>query len=244
MAPVTKNSWSPIPHLPVSRPLLCCVCPGESLSSPSLGAEILATFQSSALMLPPGGNFCQDHPRWKASQVVLVVKNLPAKEGDKSDMGSIPGWGRSPGGGHGNPLQHSCLENPMERGAWRATVHGAAKSQTRLKQLTHPQAAGERNSFLLSGSQPPLSTALSDPTPVHVTLQGRQASSQNQMEMRPLKFSVPGTVHGLQRGRRTEELQLSFMQRVWTLEVGRSRFESCLCHYCVTLGKFLSLSEL
>ena len=48
------------------------------------------------------------------------------------DLVSIPGLGRSPGGGHGNPLQYSCLENLMDRGAWRATVHGAAKSQTRL----------------------------------------------------------------------------------------------------------------
>ena len=46
------------------------------------------------------------------------------------DLGSIPGWGRSPGGGHGNPLQHSCLENPMDRGAWWAMVHRVTKSQT------------------------------------------------------------------------------------------------------------------
>ena len=50
------------------------------------------------------------------------------------ELGSIPGWGRFPGGGHGNPLQHSCLENPMDRGAWWATVHRVAKSQTGLKQ--------------------------------------------------------------------------------------------------------------
>ena len=48
----------------------------------------------------------------------------------------IPGWGRSPGGGPGNPLQYSCLENPMDRGAWRATVHRVAKNQTQLKQLS------------------------------------------------------------------------------------------------------------
>ena len=48
------------------------------------------------------------------------------------DPGSIPGWGRSPGGGNGNPLQYSCLENPTDKGAWWATVHGVAKSQTRL----------------------------------------------------------------------------------------------------------------
>ena len=46
---------------------------------------------------------------------------------DAGDLGSIPGWGRSPGGGHGNPLQYSCLENPMDRGAWWATVHGSQR---------------------------------------------------------------------------------------------------------------------
>ena len=70
-----------------------------------------------------------------ASQVALVVKNLPANEGDIRDMGLIPVFGRYPGGGHGNPLQYSCLENPMDRGAWRATVHGVSQSQTRLKRL-------------------------------------------------------------------------------------------------------------
>ena len=60
----------------------------------------------------------------------LVVKNPPANAGDMRDMGLIPGLGRSPGGEHGNPLQYSCLENPMDRGAWLATVHWVAKSQT------------------------------------------------------------------------------------------------------------------
>ena len=59
-----------------------------------------------------------------------VVKNLPANTGDIKDTGSILGLGRSPGGGHGNPLQYSCLENPMDRGAWQAIVHRVAKSQT------------------------------------------------------------------------------------------------------------------
>ena len=58
-----------------------------------------------------------------------VVKNLPANAGD---LGSIPGWGRSPGEGNGNPLQYSCLENPMDRGALQAIVHGVAKSYTQL----------------------------------------------------------------------------------------------------------------
>ena len=65
--------------------------------------------------------------------MALVVKNLPANEGDIRDMGSIPRWGSSPGGEHGNPIQCSYLENPMDRGAWLAAVHGVEKSQTRLK---------------------------------------------------------------------------------------------------------------
>ena len=59
-----------------------------------------------------------------------VVKNLPAIAEDTRDLGSISGLGRSPKEGNGNPLQYSCLENPMDGGAWRATVHGVAKSQT------------------------------------------------------------------------------------------------------------------
>ena len=65
-----------------------------------------------------------------ASQVALVVKNLPASAGDIRDSGSIPGLGRSPGEGNGNPLQYSCLENPMDREAWQAIVHRVAKSWT------------------------------------------------------------------------------------------------------------------
>ena len=56
-----------------------------------------------------------------------MVKNLPVNAGDVRDMGSIPGSERSPGGGHSNPFQYSCLENPMVRGHWQATVHGVAK---------------------------------------------------------------------------------------------------------------------
>ena len=64
----------------------------------------------------------------RASQVALTVKNLPADAGDIRDPGSVPESGKSPGGGHGNPLQYSCLENPMDRGAWWAVVHGVTKS--------------------------------------------------------------------------------------------------------------------
>ena len=58
-----------------------------------------------------------------------VIKNLPANAGD---VGSVPGSGRSPGGGHGNPLPYSCLENPMGRGAWQAMVHGVGKGSEQL----------------------------------------------------------------------------------------------------------------
>ena len=57
-----------------------------------------------------------------------MVKNLPANAGDAGDAGLIPGWGRSPGGGHGSPLQYFCLENPMDREVWWATVHRVTKS--------------------------------------------------------------------------------------------------------------------
>ena len=63
-------------------------------------------------------------------QVVLVVRNPPAIAQDIRDAGSSPGLGRSPGEGHGNQLQYSCLENPMDRGAWQAIVHGVAKGRT------------------------------------------------------------------------------------------------------------------
>ena len=65
--------------------------------------------------------------------MALVVKNLPANAGD---MGLIHGWRRAPGGGHGNPLQYSCLGKPMDRGDWWATVHRVAKNWTQLKQLS------------------------------------------------------------------------------------------------------------
>ena len=61
-----------------------------------------------------------------------MMKNLPAIAGDAGNAGSIPGLGRSPGEGNGNLLQYSCLENSMDRGAWRATIHGVAKSWTQM----------------------------------------------------------------------------------------------------------------
>ena len=66
-----------------------------------------------------------------------MVNNPPANAGDVRDLGSIPGSGKSPGGGPGNPLQYSCLENLMDRGAWQATVHRVAQSQIQLNDLAH-----------------------------------------------------------------------------------------------------------
>ena len=83
----------------------------------------------------------------RESQVALAVKNLPASAGDVRDLGSIPELGRPPGGRQGNPLQCSCLGNPMDRGAWRAAVCGVTKSWTRLKWL----------SMCVQGSQFPFS---------------------------------------------------------------------------------------
>ena len=74
-----------------------------------------------------------------------MVKNLPANAGDIRDSGSIPGSGRSSGEGNGNPLQYSCLENPMDRRAWWAIVHRVTKSRTRLK----PLSVHTRASFIL-----------------------------------------------------------------------------------------------
>ena len=90
-----------------------------------------------------------------ASPVVLVVKNPPAIAGDIRDAGSIPGLGRFPGEGHGNLLQYSCLENPMGRGAWWATVPGVAKSRTRLSDLasTHVPTHTQPASIYFSSAQ-------------------------------------------------------------------------------------------
>ena len=68
-----------------------------------------------------------------------MIKNPPASAGDTGDAGSIPGSGRSPGGGHGNPLQCSCLENPMDGAAWRATVHGVTVRHDLVTKQEGPQ---------------------------------------------------------------------------------------------------------
>ena len=92
------------------------------------------------------------------SQVALVVKNSPANAGDIRDMGSIPEWGRSPGRGHGNPFQYSCLENPMDREVWQAKIHMVAQSQTWLKQL-YMHACSFAHLSLLFSTNPGSSTS-------------------------------------------------------------------------------------
>ena len=76
--------------------------------------------------------------------MALVVKNPPTNAGDVRDVGSVPGLERSPGGGHRNPLQYSCLENPMDRGAWLTTVLRVTNSQTHLKLLRMHSCTGQR----------------------------------------------------------------------------------------------------
>ena len=82
--------------------------------------------------------------------MALVVKNLPANAGDTRDVGSVLRSGKSPGGGNGNPLQYSCLENSMDRGAWWATAHGVAKSQTKLTNTFCSFESGIRTGVLSS----------------------------------------------------------------------------------------------
>ena len=79
---------------------------------------------------------------FQASLVALVLNDVPANAEDIRDAGSIAGSGRSPGGGPGSPVQCSCLESPMDRGAWRAVVHRVTKSHTRLKPLAHTRTRG------------------------------------------------------------------------------------------------------
>ena len=82
-----------------------------------------------------------------------MVKNLPANVGDSGDAGSIPRSERSPGGGNGNPFQYSCLEHPMDRGAWRAAIQGVTMSQTRLSgSHTHTLLSVITGSVLYIGS--------------------------------------------------------------------------------------------
>ena len=91
-----------------------------------------------------GEAFCHELQDNKGFPDGIVVKNLPANAENAGNLGLIPGSGRSVEVGHGNPLQYSCLNNPMDGGAWEATVHRVAKSWTRLSDFTFTFKTGNR----------------------------------------------------------------------------------------------------
>ena len=96
-----------------------------------------------------GHNWADSHPKTKKVFPGGASGKEPVCQCRRhKDAGLIPGSGRSPGGGHGNPLQYSCQDNPMDRGAWRATVHGVAKSQTRLSTHAHTLDQGSNPGLL------------------------------------------------------------------------------------------------
>ena len=123
--PLLLLSFALIPHFIYISIYVCgWVCVSLKLSQTLSGKrQVLKNFEKTLYFS-------------KASQVALVVKNLPANLGDLGDAGSTPVSGRSPGEGHGNLLRHSCLENPVDRGAWEITVHMVAKNRTWLKRLS------------------------------------------------------------------------------------------------------------
>ena len=116
-----QEHWSGLPCPPPGDLPNPGMEPKTPVSPPLQVDSLPLSHQANPLLLTLFPDFC-----------VLCVKNPSANAGDIGDSGLIPGWGRSPGGGHGNPLQYSCLENPMDRGAWRATVRGVTKRQTQL----------------------------------------------------------------------------------------------------------------
>ena len=113
------------------------------LGSKTKGDRFPHFFQHSSSL--PTGHLLQGLPRWHS-----VIKNLPANAGDTGDAGSIPGSGRCPGGGNGNPFQYSCLENPIDRGTWRPTVHGITESPTRLSDWAHSMQASTPEAFRMT----------------------------------------------------------------------------------------------
>ena len=130
-----KAPWSSLKHLPHLQFHFCAlfifntIClPRETESCRAQGLLLAASY------CPAQCWTCYRHPihLWGASQMGLVVKNPPANAGDIRDVVSIPGLWRSPIGVHGNPLQYSCLENPVDGGGWWARVHKVAKNWTWL----------------------------------------------------------------------------------------------------------------
>ena len=120
------------------RQICTCVCLSLPLRNQMTSALSLPHMSSNFHFLPPGVqkkslDFLTGIPQTSGLPQGLGGKESACKAGATGDMGSILGWGRSPGRGHGNPRQCSSLEDPMGRGAWRAKVHRVAKSRTQLK---------------------------------------------------------------------------------------------------------------
>ena len=142
---MSRSSW---PHglqhtrlLCPSRSLRICSnsCPLSQWCCLTISSSV-ALFSFCLQSFPPSGSFSVHYITiqkqiwyWHTLRMALVVKNLPENAGYIRDAGSVTGSGKFPGEGHGNSLQYSCLENPMDRGAWWATVHGVTKHQTCLK---------------------------------------------------------------------------------------------------------------
>ena len=122
-----------LPHPGMGPPSLASsALTGRFFTTVPLGSQPITTIQLQDIFIMPKiflVHFRSRSPLLLSTntQVLLVVKNSPASSGDIWDSGSVPEWERSPGAGHGSPLQYSCLENLMVRGAWQATVHGVAK---------------------------------------------------------------------------------------------------------------------
>ena len=118
-----------------------------------------------------------------------VVKNPPANVGDARDAGSIPGWGRSSGAGNGKPLQYSCLENPMDRGAWQVTLHGVAKSQDTTELA--PNSTRPCISLILFRNSSLQPTSLEDPSqPQRINLITFFATHPSLLYTHPFTFYI------------------------------------------------------
>ena len=158
-------------------------------------------------------------PHSGASQVAPVVKNSPANAGDSGDAGSIPWSGRYPGGGPGNSLQYSCLENPMDRGALWATVHMVTKSWTRLKRLSvhapHSWTEGLKSvvSFVQIGLR-----IQQRPICIPAATFGRRLQANEIKRCLPLRRKVMTNLDSILKSRDITLQQRSVQSKLWFLQ--------------------------
>ena len=157
-------------------------------------------------------------------------------------MGSIPGSGRSPGGGNGNSLQDFCLENPMDRGAWRATVHSVAKSRTQLKQLrTHAHIAlvpaiHQRESAIGIHRPPPSGTSLAPPIPSHPSRLPQSTGFQFPVSYSKFLLAICFTY-----GTGYVSMLLSQFMPPSPFPTVSTICSLCLCLYCFPVNRFISI---